>query len=97
MTTQSYLRDGGSYFGSDNRPIDITAFPPQIFVRPPRTGVEHVCGLTRTRLYELARQGLIESKAIRPPGKARGIRVFKLKSILDYIERCAPDQKGVAL
>lgn len=59
-----------------------------VWIRAPRTRQrEHYTGLTRAHLYALADKGVIVSKPIRDPGKVRGIRLFLLRSILDYIER----------
>ena len=62
--------------------------PLPVWVRAPMTGVEHFTGFSRTKLYDLATKGLIRSISIREPGQVKGTRLFHLKCILDYIERC---------
>jgi hypothetical protein len=46
------------------------------------------CGLTRAKLYSLTAEGHIRSVSLREPGQIRGCRLFHLKSIFDYFERC---------
>jgi hypothetical protein len=64
-----------------------------VWIRSPKFGVEHYSGFTRSKLYELAGNGLIATRSIREPGQARGTRLFNLRSILDFIERC-PEEHG---
>ena len=64
-----------------------------IWIRSPKTGPEHYTGLTRSKLYELAAKGKIESRSIREPGQVKGTRLFNLRSILDFIESCE-DENG---
>ena len=59
-----------------------------VWIRPPITGMDFWCGLTRAKLYVLAAQGNIRSVSLREPGQIRGCRLFHLKSIFDYFERC---------
>lgn len=58
-----------------------------IWVRAPRRGHEHFSGLTRAKLYHLAGLGVIQTRSLREPGRVRGVRLFNLSSILDFIER----------
>ncbi len=58
------------------------------WIRAPKTGPEHYSGLTRPKLYELAGKKKIRTVSIREPGQVRGCRLFHLKSILDFLERC---------
>jgi hypothetical protein len=57
-----------------------------VWVRSPKTGPEHYTGFGRSKLYELAAHGKIESRSIREPGQIKGTRLFNLRSILDFIE-----------
>jgi hypothetical protein len=59
-----------------------------VWVRSPKTGPEHYSGLGRSKLYQLAAQGKIESCSIREPGQVKGTRLFNLQSILAFIESC---------
>src|SRR5664279_4840096 len=59
-----------------------------IWIRPPKQGVEFYSGLSRTKLYELARKSLVRSVSIREPGQVKGTRLFNLASILAFIEKC---------
>jgi len=58
-----------------------------VWVRAPRKGHEHYSGLTRPKLYHLAALGVIQTKSLREPGRVRGVRLFNLRSILEFIER----------
>jgi hypothetical protein len=61
---------------------------PPVWIRPPKVGLEpHTC-LSRAMLYQLAQEGLIETRTIVQPGKHRGVRLFRLGSILEFLERC---------
>ena len=58
-----------------------------IWIRCPRAGgVDHFCGLARSKLYELASRGRIKSVSLKEPHQIRGTRLFNLPSILRYIE-----------
>jgi len=59
------------------------------WVRAPSRGQEYFSGFGRSKLYTLAAAGLIRSVSIRGEGKQKGVRLFHLQSILDYIERSA--------
>ena len=65
-----------------------------VWVRSPKTGPEHYTGFGRSKLYELAAHGKIESRSIREPGQIKGTRLFNLRSILDFIESCG-DENGM--
>jgi hypothetical protein len=56
------------------------------WVRAPKTGPEHYSGLTRPYLYRLAGQGRIRTASIREPHQIRGVRLFHLGSILEFLE-----------
>ena len=58
-----------------------------VWIRSPRRGHEHYTGLSRAKLYKLAGLGVIQSRSLREPGHVRGVRLFNLRSILDYIDR----------
>ena len=58
-----------------------------VWVRAPKAGgLEHYSGQTRATLYAWATEGLIRTASVRQPGKLRGIRLFHLASILEFIE-----------
>jgi len=57
-----------------------------VWVRSPKGGNEFYTGFSRAKLYELAGDGKIISAAIREDGAEKGIRLFHLQSILDFIE-----------
>ncbi len=63
-----------------------------VWIRAPKGGTEHYTGFSRSKLYDLYSQGKIDSKSIREPGQVRGTRLFNLKSILDFIDRCEPEE-----
>lgn len=48
-------------------------------------------GISRTKLFQLAKDGKIRSVSLREPGTARGTRLFCVKSIEDYIESFLPE------
>jgi len=48
-------------------------------------------GISRTKLFLLAKTGKIKSVSLREPGTARGTRLFCVKSIEDYIESFLPE------
>jgi hypothetical protein len=58
-----------------------------VWIRAPKQGgVDLFCGLTRSKLYELASKGRIKSVSLRESHQIRGTRLFNLPSILSYIE-----------
>lgn len=59
-----------------------------VWIRSPKTGPEHYSGFTRAKLYALAGEEKIRSVSIRDPGQVKGVRLFNLASILDFIARC---------
>ena len=62
--------------------------PLPVWIRAPKSGPEFFSGFTRAKLYELAGKACIRSVSIREPGQIKGVRVFHLASILDFIARC---------
>jgi hypothetical protein len=64
--------------------------PPAIWIRAPKAGPEPHTGLSKAMLYQLAHDGLIETRTVAQEGKERGVRLFWLASILRFLERC-PD------
>ena len=59
-----------------------------VWIRSPKAGNEFYSGFSRSKLYELATEGKIGSRSIRKPGQVKGTRLFKLQSILEFIEGC---------
>ena len=59
-----------------------------VWIRSPKSGPEHYVGFTRAKLYELAGDGKIRTVSIREPGQVKGVRLFHLGSILDFVARC---------
>jgi hypothetical protein len=59
-----------------------------VWIRSPKSGPEHYSGFSRAKLYELAGGGKIRSVSIREPGQVKGVRLFHLGSILDFVARC---------
>ncbi len=66
-----------------------------VWIRPPRNGgVEFYSGISRSKLYELAGKGQIETRSIREPGQIKGTRLFLLSSVLDFIANCGQEGTG---
>lgn len=59
-----------------------------VWVRAPARGLEPHTGLSRGRMYALYRDGLVRTASLRPKGAVRGVRLFHLQSLLDYIDGC---------
>jgi|SRR6266404_5358784 len=59
-----------------------------VWIRAPKVGNDHYCGLSRSKLYDLAGKGCCRTVSIREPGQTKGTRLFHLGSILEFIERC---------
>ena len=59
-----------------------------VWVRAPKNGGEFYTGISRAKLYEWAAKGYIRSSSIREPGAIKGVRLFNLRSILEFIARC---------
>ncbi len=61
-----------------------------VWIRAPKPGEhEHYSGLGRGKLYALDAAGHIKSACLKPPGAVRGVRLFNLRSILEYVDSCA--------
>lgn len=58
-----------------------------VWVRAPAQGYEYYSGLSRAKLYELAKMGLIKTASLRAAGQLKAVRLFHLGSILHYIEQ----------
>lgn len=67
-----------------------------VWVRAPARGLEPHTGLSRGRLYALYRDGLVRTASLRPRGAVRGVRLFHLRSLLDYIAGCEESRAGSA-
>lgn len=59
-----------------------------VWIRTPKSGTDHYCGLSRAKLYELAGKRYIHTRSLREPGRVKGVRLFHLGSILDFIGNC---------
>tara|TARA_R110000868_G_scaffold5915_2_gene34400 strand:+ start:1546 stop:1881 length:336 start_codon:yes stop_codon:yes gene_type:complete len=59
-----------------------------VWGRAPKKDVCPWTSFSRSKLYELASDGLIRSVSIRKPGQSKGTRLFHIQSILDYIAKC---------
>ena len=61
-----------------------------IWIRAPKQGgLDKYCGLTRSKLYELAGRNRIVTVSLKEPHQIRGTRLFNLPSILTYIDSMA--------
>lgn len=67
-----------------------------VWVRAPRGGnTEFFTGLSRGKMYALEAAGLVKTASLKPRGAVRGVKLFSLKSLLDYVESCVkPDAKA---
>jgi hypothetical protein len=65
-----------------------------LWIRAPRKGPEYWTGFSRSKLYELAKDGKIRSVSIREPGQEKGTRLFELRSILAFIDAQDATQKA---
>lgn len=59
------------------------------FIRLPKTGktCPHT-GLTRSVMFRLCDDGLVESKTLRRPGQLRGVRLVSYASLMAYLNSC---------
>ena len=66
-----------------------------VWVRAPKPGqVEFYSGLGRGKLYQAEAAGHIKTASLKPPGAVRGVKLFNLNSILEYVQKCsAPGQQ----
>ncbi len=67
-----------------------------VWIRSPKSGPEHYTGFSRAKLYEMAGDGKIRSVSIREPGQTKGVRLFHLASILDFVARCEVEANATA-
>ncbi len=65
-----------------------------VWIRSPKSGTEHYTGFSRAKLYEMAGDRKIRSVSIREPGQTKGVRLFHLASILDFVARCEAEARG---
>lgn len=68
--------------------------PLPVWIRAPKKGVEYFSGASRAKLYEWAGKNLIRSVSIREPGQVKGVRLFHLGSLLNFIARCEASATG---
>jgi hypothetical protein len=67
-----------------------------IWFRAPKSGqVEHFSGMAKGKLYQLESLGLIKTASLKPPGAIRGVKLFQLQSVLDYVESCSKEPTKV--
>ena len=59
-----------------------------VWIRAPKGTLEHYTNFSRSKLYELAGDRKIRSVSIRERSQTKGTRLFNLRSIFDYIEKC---------
>ena len=71
--------------------------PLPIWIRSPKSGPEHYTGFGRSKLYELAANGKINSRSIREHSQIKGTRLFNLRSILDFIESCGNETRTASV
>lgn len=67
------------------------------FVRMPKPG--SVCpwtGLGRSYLYQLATEGKIRTLSLRKRGAARGVRLIRLDSVIEYLTQVEKETAGAA-
>lgn len=67
-----------------------------LWIRAPARGPEYWTGFSRSKLYELAKDGKIRSVSIRETGQEKGTRLFELKLILALIDSHARRFKEAA-
>jgi hypothetical protein len=60
------------------------------------TGAIKVCGLQKTRLYELLNEasGKIRTLVLKSPGAQRGARLIHLPTLLGYLEGLSNEQRA---
>ncbi len=64
-----------------------------VWIRLPKPGeAEPRTGLTRGVISRLCAEGKIKSVSLKDRGKARGVRLVSLASLLEYLERLAAQQ-----
>jgi len=56
--------------------------------------VQRLFGIKRASLYLMVNQGLIKSISLRREGQLKGVRLFHLQSISDYLNRLLEEQNG---
>lgn len=104
MKNSSDISDAGNQARQTTRPMPAKAREllndqsngNPVWIRSPKHGVQHHCGLSRAKLYEGAGKGHFRSVSIREPGQVKGTRLFHLQSILDFISRCEQAAGAVA-
>ena len=56
--------------------------------------VQRLFGIKRGTLYNLAAEGLVKSVCLRRRGNVKGVRLFYLQSISDYLHKLMEEQNG---
>jgi hypothetical protein len=73
---------GGCAAGAPQTPINPA------FIRIPRPGCrDPFCGLTRTALFTLIKQGKVSSVSLKQPGGKRGIRLIDAMSLVEALRK----------
>jgi hypothetical protein len=88
MNSDNVIRPESRVFARINELLNEREGLLPVWIRSPKNGPEHYTGFSRSKLYELAAKGKIDSRSIRQPGQIKGTRLFNLRSILDFIESC---------
>jgi hypothetical protein len=73
----------------------VVQMPRPEFVRMPTPGtVCPWCGLKRSHLYRLAKEGRIKTISLRRRGTARGVKIIRLDSVIDYLSKMEAEQSA---
>ena len=70
-----------------------TSQPNRKYIRLPDVVRDY--GLSKTKAYNLIKEGKIRSCSLREPGQAKATRLFCVKSLEAYIESFLPQEKEV--
>lgn len=68
-----------------------------LFFRAPVHGHDPIFSLTRPKLYQLEKDGLIKSVSLRSKHQQRATRLFVTQSVVDYIAACAARDEAEAV
>jgi hypothetical protein len=76
--------------------VTLRGVEPEFTAMPSPSQVEPYSGLRRGMLYQLAREGLIETVSLRQPGRTRGRRLIVLESLKNYLRSLRQEQNANA-